>query len=42
MGETLAHIVHLVTRGKIVRKQIDGREQDGQMVLTDSWYAAAS
>ncbi|MDP2287313.1 MAG: MBL fold metallo-hydrolase [Actinomycetota bacterium] len=41
MGETLAHIVHLVSRGAIYNKQIDGRVYDGQMISTDSWFAAA-
>ena len=41
MGETLAHIVHLVSRGAIERRQIDGRMHEGEMVLTDSWYATA-
>jgi len=42
MGETLAHIVHLVNRGAIFSQQIDGRMYGDQMVRTDAWFAVAS
>ena len=42
MGETLAHIVHLVSRGAIYNDQVDGREFEGTMIRTDAWFATAS